>query len=41
MTARVEPAAWDDPDVRALTAAQQRELRERYDGFFERVLPAP
>jgi len=30
----VTPVAvpWDDPDVRRLTAAQQAELRARYDG---------
>ncbi|SFL63368.1 GNAT family N-acetyltransferase [Geodermatophilus ruber] len=32
---RVQPAAWDDEDVRRLTAAQQAELRERYDGAGE------
>ena len=35
MRGRVEPAAWDHPDVRRLTEAQQRELRARYDGAGE------
>ena len=29
------PAGWDDPDVTALTDAQQVELRDRYDGDIE------
>jgi GNAT superfamily N-acetyltransferase len=29
---RLTPAAWDDADVRRLTAAQQAELRARYEG---------
>ena len=29
------PATWDDDEVRALTTAQQAELRERYDGDTE------
>ena len=33
------PAAWDDPDVRRLTAAQQVELRARYDGAGEPGTP--
>ena len=32
-------AAWDDPDVQRLTAAQQVELRERYDGAGEPGVP--
>ncbi|WP_347058745.1 GNAT family N-acetyltransferase [Blastococcus sp. HT6-30] len=28
----VEPAAWDDPDVRRLTTDRQTEVRGRYDG---------
>ncbi len=28
----ITPAAWDDADVRRLTADQQAELRARYDG---------
>ena len=28
----VEPAAWGDADVQRLTAAQQAEVRARYDG---------
>ncbi|RBY88681.1 GNAT family N-acetyltransferase [Blastococcus sp. TF02A-26] len=36
---RVEQTAWDDPDVRALTAAQQAELRARYDGGTEPGTP--
>jgi GNAT superfamily N-acetyltransferase len=31
----VEPAAWDDADVRRLTGAQQAELRGRYGGAGE------
>ena len=27
-----EAVAWDDPDVQRLTAAQQEEIRARYDG---------
>ena len=29
---RVEPAAWDDPDVQRLAADQQTEIRARYGG---------
>jgi GNAT superfamily N-acetyltransferase len=29
---KVEPAFWDDPDVRRLTAEQQVEVRARYGG---------
>jgi GNAT superfamily N-acetyltransferase len=36
---RIEPAAWDDPEVRALTDAQQEELRARYDGDTEPGTP--
>jgi GNAT superfamily N-acetyltransferase len=36
---RVVPVAWDDPDVRRLTAAQQVELRARYDGAGEPGTP--
>ncbi len=32
-------AAWDDPDVRRLAAAQQAELRARYDGAGEPGTP--
>ncbi|RFU21097.1 N-acetyltransferase [Geodermatophilus marinus] len=32
-------APWDDPDVRRLTAAQQAELRARYDGAGEPGTP--
>ena len=32
-------AAWDDPDVRRLTAAQQAELRARYEGGQEPGTP--
>jgi len=35
----VSPAAWDDPDVQRLTAAQQVELRARYDGAGEPGTP--
>ncbi|MGY1746311.1 GNAT family N-acetyltransferase [Blastococcus sp. SYSU D00695] len=35
----VVSAAWDDPDVRALTAAQQAELRARYGGDTEPGTP--
>lgn len=35
----VEAAAWDDPDVQRLTAAQQVELRARYDGGGEPGIP--
>ncbi|MGY2083536.1 GNAT family N-acetyltransferase [Blastococcus sp. SYSU DS0539] len=28
----IEPAAWDDPDVRRLTTDQQTEVRARYGG---------
>ena len=31
----LSPAAWDDPDVVALTSAQQAELRALYDGDLE------
>jgi len=33
------PAAWDDPEVARLTAAQQVELRARYDGAAEPGTP--
>ncbi|MGY1606009.1 GNAT family N-acetyltransferase [Geodermatophilus sp. SYSU D00700] len=36
---RVIPAAWDDADVQRLTAAQQAELRARYDGEGEPGTP--
>jgi GNAT superfamily N-acetyltransferase len=36
---RIEPAAWDDAEVRALTAEQQAELRARYDGAGEPGVP--
>ncbi|MGK5113506.1 MULTISPECIES: GNAT family N-acetyltransferase [unclassified Geodermatophilus] len=36
---RVEPVAWDHPDVQRLTAAQQVELRARYDGAGEPGTP--
>ena len=42
MTAAVcvlAPAAWDDPDVQTLAAAQQAELRARYDGDTEPGTP--
>jgi GNAT superfamily N-acetyltransferase len=35
----VVPATWDDPEVQRLTAAQQRELRTRYDGAGEPGTP--
>jgi GNAT superfamily N-acetyltransferase len=35
----LEPASWDDRDVQRLTAAQQRELRARYDGAGEPGTP--
>jgi hypothetical protein len=35
----VTPAPWDDPDVQRLTAAQQVELRARYDGAGEPGTP--
>ena len=35
----VVPASWDDPDVQRLTAAQQAELRARYDGGEEPGTP--
>ncbi len=38
-TCLVGPAAWDDPEVQALTAAQQAELRARYDGDTEPGTP--
>ena len=34
-----ETVAWDDPDVRRLTAAQQEEIRDRYDGKGEPGTP--
>ena len=37
--ALVSVAAWDDPDVQRLTAAQQVELRARYDGAGEPGTP--
>ena len=36
---RVVTAAWDDADVQRLTAAQQAELRARYDGGGEPGTP--
>lgn len=39
MTVTVGTTAWDDPDVTRLTAAQQRELRARYDGAGEPGTP--
>jgi len=36
---RVEPARWDDPDVQRLAAAQQAEIRARYDGAGEPGTP--
>ena len=38
---RLAPAAWDDADVRRLTAAQQAELRARYEGGQEPGTPPP
>ncbi|MGY1740416.1 MULTISPECIES: GNAT family N-acetyltransferase [unclassified Blastococcus] len=38
-TCAIGPAAWDDPEVRALTAAQQVELRARYEGDTEPGTP--
>jgi GNAT superfamily N-acetyltransferase len=35
----LSPAAWDDPDVQALTAAQQAELRGRYGEHTEPGVP--
>ena len=35
----ISPAAWDDADVQRLTAAQQVELRARYDGAGEPGTP--
>jgi len=35
----IQPAEWDDPEVRRLTAAQQQELRARYDGAGEPGTP--
>jgi GNAT superfamily N-acetyltransferase len=35
----LSPAAWDDPVVQQLTAAQQAELRVRYDGRGEPGVP--
>jgi GNAT superfamily N-acetyltransferase len=35
----LSPAAWDDPVVRQLTAAQQDEVRARYDGHGEPGVP--
>jgi GNAT superfamily N-acetyltransferase len=32
VSVRIERAAWDDDDVQRLTAAQQAEIRARYDG---------
>ena len=39
MLAELTPAAWDDADVQRLTAAQQAELRARYDGGLEPGTP--
>jgi len=36
---RLVPALWDDPDVQALAAAQQAELRARYGGAGEPGTP--
>jgi GNAT superfamily N-acetyltransferase len=36
---RLEAAAWDDAEVQRLTAAQQAELRARYDGEGEPGTP--
>jgi GNAT superfamily N-acetyltransferase len=36
---RLAPATWDDADVRRLTAAQQAELRARYEGGQEPGTP--
>ncbi|MGR6966725.1 GNAT family N-acetyltransferase [Geodermatophilus sp. URMC 61] len=36
---RLTPAAWDDADVERLTAAQQDELRARYEGGQEPGTP--
>ena len=36
---RVAPADWDDPDVQRLAAAQQTELRVRYEGGEEPGVP--
>lgn len=38
-TCAIAPAAWDDPEVRRLTAAQQAELRARYEGDTEPGTP--
>jgi GNAT superfamily N-acetyltransferase len=35
----IEPARWDDPDVRRLTGEQQAEVRARYDGKGEPGTP--
>jgi GNAT superfamily N-acetyltransferase len=35
----VSPATWDDADVQRLTAAQQTEIRARYDGAGEPGTP--
>lgn len=35
------PASWDDPEVQALVAAQQAELRARGRGISRTVLTAP
>ncbi len=35
----ITPAAWDDADVRRLTADQQAELRARYEGGHEPGTP--
>jgi hypothetical protein len=37
----LRPAAWNDPDVQALTAAQQTELRRRYGEHTEPGVSAP
>jgi GNAT superfamily N-acetyltransferase len=36
---QITPAAWDDADVQRLTAAQQAELRARYEGGQEPGTP--
>jgi GNAT superfamily N-acetyltransferase len=39
VTVGITQTSWDDPDVRRLTAEQQRELRVRYDGAAEPGTP--
>ncbi|SEP12994.1 GNAT family N-acetyltransferase [Trujillonella endophytica] len=38
-TCALVPAAWDEPEVQALVAAQQEELRARYEGDTEPGTP--